>query len=694
MKITLHHAAVAATAVLLAACGGNNNDHNTTTQTDATSKAAQDVRLEAAATAASCVDPTPAVTSNVTFIAPTQSGSGVVLSDNRTSVCFDGAAPFGVRASVSIVPGPDNFFYFEATRTQPYAMGIGVSGSAPPTPANGTDFQPATDGLYVNGDHARTVDAQFGPQWGLVGSATTLGFAIDLRDKYPVVNVIAPASGNPAACAGAAADAPCVVSRYQLHGQTGRLYIHAWGVGGGSVGSGPKVSLNTGNKLTTKPFLYSAASVRAALRANWFEGDRAFNAQWPGPRGPAAVVSASVVGHDRVVIREGDASPYRTSLQVKLSNNRAAVVWVDENGVQRGTGRTLNLTQALVASLGLGEHRLTARATLASTGRDDEAVWRVKIINAVSNTDDDGDGLSYDQEKALGTDPGNADTDGDGLADGAESALGFNPTRADSNNNGTGDGLELTPTATNSRVFLTAESGNFATSRGVVVSSSGVEAAFTSDLNQDCMQGVPPFDSTWRDLEYCMKRAVRANEGVKAGEFRYFETRRFGPPENLGHGVIVRNAAIDPYCCFDSGVQPTPPNPLTPPSMGVNSVGGIFVQLVLVPQSLYPDVDWTQTAVQGFAVDYRSANPLVYVVMTSGAGGMTISDAMPLAGFAGAQAVPMLYGHPNLNNAARSGVNLGLEKFHYDVDAIRAALAARGVNVADFAPGVGIHRWK
>ena len=54
----------------------------------------------------------------------------------------------------------------------------------------------------------------------------------------------------------------------------------------------------------------------------------------------------------------------------------------------------------------------------------------------------------------------------------------------------------------------------------------------------------------------------------------------------------------------------------------------------------------------------------------------------------------MLYGHPNIDTAARSAANLGLEKFHYDADAIRSALAARGVNMTGFAPGIGIHRWK
>ena len=41
--------------------------------------------------------------------------------------------------------------------------------------------------------------------------------------------------------------------------------------------------------------------------------------------------------------------------------------------------------------------------------------------------DDDNDGLSDQQELALGTDPLKADTDGDGINDGAEVALGRNP---------------------------------------------------------------------------------------------------------------------------------------------------------------------------------------------------------------------------------------------------------------------------
>ena len=43
--------------------------------------------------------------------------------------------------------------------------------------------------------------------------------------------------------------------------------------------------------------------------------------------------------------------------------------------------------------------------------------------------DDDGDGLTNDEEGALGTDPGDADSDGDGMADGDEFDHGTDPTQ-------------------------------------------------------------------------------------------------------------------------------------------------------------------------------------------------------------------------------------------------------------------------
>ena len=50
-------------------------------------------------------------------------------------------------------------------------------------------------------------------------------------------------------------------------------------------------------------------------------------------------------------------------------------------------------------------------------------LWHVAKLRS----DRDGDGLSFERESALGTDPNRADSDGDGVADGEEVAKGYNP---------------------------------------------------------------------------------------------------------------------------------------------------------------------------------------------------------------------------------------------------------------------------
>lgn len=57
--------------------------------------------------------------------------------------------------------------------------------------------------------------------------------------------------------------------------------------------------------------------------------------------------------------------------------------------------------------------------------------------------DFDGDGLSNQEEKKLGTDPLNPDTDGDGLNDGEERRLGADPLKADTDGDGLTDGYEV-----------------------------------------------------------------------------------------------------------------------------------------------------------------------------------------------------------------------------------------------------------
>lgn len=66
------------------------------------------------------------------------------------------------------------------------------------------------------------------------------------------------------------------------------------------------------------------------------------------------------------------------------------------------------------------------------------------VFDDGGDSDADGDGLTNEQEKLLGTDPNNPDTDGDGLRDGAEvNDHKTNPLNSDSDNDGLTDGAEV-----------------------------------------------------------------------------------------------------------------------------------------------------------------------------------------------------------------------------------------------------------
>ena len=429
----------------------------------------------------------------------------------------------------------------------------------------------------------------------------------------------------------------------------------------------------------------------------------------------------SVQGATRAVVRKNDATPLPAAFAVTVGGNPSTgtVAWKDEAGTSRGSGNTLALNTAATA-LAAGEHTLTANITNPANGRSAETAFRLLVLADGVDTDDDNDGLTYSEEKAAGTEPGNGDTDGDGLADGAEAGLGTNPTKADSDGNGVNDGVQLAGTGgalLPPRSLMSNEAGK---SAGVVIEPDGLSITFGAQLNAACESKTAPFDiannpiysgSATDASERCRKRAVRANVGVRPGEFRYFETRRLGSLvssdlPNIGQGIITPSAQIDPYCCYidpgdgdyatyvgGSPPAPKPANP-TPPSMTVNAVGGVFTRLVQVdtPFGPGPNIDLGATTFYGFAVDYRGANPVVYVVARS-SNAMIVSRALDPGAFAGALAMPMLHGHPVSGTGPHAAINLGYQKFHYPLADVRAAINVRNGDANTMAGGVGIHRW-
>lgn len=65
------------------------------------------------------------------------------------------------------------------------------------------------------------------------------------------------------------------------------------------------------------------------------------------------------------------------------------------------------------------------------------------VTDTPEATDSDGDGLSDERERELGTDPDATDSDGDGLSDGEEVSSESNPTKVDTDDDGLDDAREL-----------------------------------------------------------------------------------------------------------------------------------------------------------------------------------------------------------------------------------------------------------
>ncbi|MCB9794080.1 MAG: TlpA family protein disulfide reductase [Alphaproteobacteria bacterium] len=71
------------------------------------------------------------------------------------------------------------------------------------------------------------------------------------------------------------------------------------------------------------------------------------------------------------------------------------------------------------------------------------ALFALAALTACAGMDPDEDGLTNEEEEALGTDPDKADTDGDGINDAEEIDLGIDPLSKDTDGDGLNDGDEL-----------------------------------------------------------------------------------------------------------------------------------------------------------------------------------------------------------------------------------------------------------
>jgi hypothetical protein len=182
------------------------------------------------------------------------------------------------------------------------------------------------------------------------------------------------------------------------------------------------------------------------------------------------------------------------------------------------------------------------------------------------------------------------------------------------------------------------------TGAGVMISADGLSASFTQNG----------------------KFGVKANQGIY-GAFWYFEVHRIAPIRNMGNGLIVHEGSLNPYR-FDN----------VPWSVSLNVSAGIWHELIIYENytPVATDADY------GWAVDYRSDHPKVYLIVH----GQKLADfdltevKTPL--------YPMIYGNPTDGPfSADMSVNF-TGPFAYDAKTI---LAAAGIDVSAMKLGWGVH---
>ncbi|MFT6270771.1 MAG: hypothetical protein ACJAVV_003610, partial [Alphaproteobacteria bacterium] len=114
------------------------------------------------------------------------------------------------------------------------------------------------------------------------------------------------------------------------------------------------------------------------------------------------------------------------------------IVWASDVSVAVGLGATFQYSADTI-----GTHTITALVE-DSGGATIIAVASIQVVDSLGSLDDDNDGLTNDEEGALGTDPSDADSDDDGVIDGDEVYVyGSDPLDIDTDSDGLPDGYEV-----------------------------------------------------------------------------------------------------------------------------------------------------------------------------------------------------------------------------------------------------------
>jgi len=569
-----------------------------------------------------------------TFLDVNDCSPSIVISLDRLGVTYTVSNVQAVRSNRALEPG-SGFFYFEGTRlagVEDYGFGLATA-NASLSAWGGTDSEGESlganvgGGIWYGGDFVGSFPYAFNP---------TYGIAVDYRGIHPIAYVIArEVAGGPSH----------VFKRVVLNQITSAVHILVYGT---PTTTGVQQELNPGNDLARADFVLDPV---AALDAAYYRGSEGLVLGWNPP--PDLRVSVDqrvfVIGSD--ITAHGHATVQPKLRAADGSDLTSAITWSESRGTATGNGETFSFTPDL-----LGTYELAARVAGAE-GASVTARVSVTVISSPA-LDSDGDGLSYAQESALGTDPATADSDHDGLRDDDELEFtNTDPLSRDSDGDGMNDAWEvrnaLDPRVSNAdadpdgdgftnlqeyQAQTDPRSNGSYPGRGTVLLSA-TDKAPSVQLSTDGLGA---------SFTAAGSHGVRSDVSVAPGSgWFYFEGHRECATGAFGFGLASASASLDA------------PGGADDQSLGVLASGA----LVYAGREIGTFDDPASVEWYGFALDYSGALPRVHVIVDRVGDTPRVSPALTLTGITGP--VHLLVFGERVTSGVQQTINAGADPFRH-----------------------------
>ena len=184
--------------------------------------------------------------------------------------------------------------------------------------------------------------------------------------------------------------------------------------------------------------------------------------------------------------------------------------------------------------------------TYSVTDGAESATANVTVtVSGAPTVDSDGDGLTDDQERTIGTDPNDADTDDDGLNDGAEvNTVHTNPLAADTDGDTLSDGDEVTVYGTNPSA-ADSDADGFRDD-GELKAGSDPKSAASRPLPSSGATSVQLIDAALANGGISNEQALIYKMFAEFGDLRLPAQFRGAPSPNLDSRLVEEVARVLP----------------------------------------------------------------------------------------------------------------------------------------------------